>query len=127
MGTVRKYARGAAGNAEDPARERDQDVRKFEPTIEPRESLALIERTLRDNSVDHYKIGKINHFKNADGWQDWRQYLLDCLALLRPTGKEVYYKFCLRKFAPDVELTPEEKDPDAYIVRVLPSEQLKLF
>lgn len=99
----------------------------FEPTIEPRESLALIERTLRDNSVDHYKIGKINHYKNSDGWQDWRQYLLDCLALLRPTGKEVYYKFCLRKFAPDVELTPEEKDPDAHIVRAIPSEQLKLF
>ena len=99
----------------------------FEPTIEPRESLALIERTLQDNSVDHYKIGKINHCKNADGWQDWRQYLLDCLALLRPTGKEVYYKFCLRKFAPDAELTPEEKDPDVYIVRAVPSEQLKLF
>lgn len=99
----------------------------FEPTIEPQESLALIERTLRDNSVDHYKIGKINHYKNADGWQDWRQYLLDCLALLRPTGKEVYYKFCLRKFASDVELMPEEKDPDAYIVRAVPSEQLKLF
>ena len=81
----------------------------FEPTIEPRESLALIERTLQDNSVDHYKIGKINHYKNADGWQDWRQYLLDCLALLRPTGKEVYYKFYLRKFVPDVELMPEEK------------------
>lgn len=99
----------------------------FEPTIEPQESLALIERTLRDNSVDHYKIGKINHYKNADGWQDWRQYLLDCLALLRSTGKEVYYKFCLRKFAPDAELTPEEKDPDAYIVRAFSSEQLKLF
>ena len=55
------------------------------------------------------------------------QYLLECLALLRPTGKEVYYKLCLRKFAPDAELTPEEKNPDAYIVRAFPSEQLKLF
>ena len=36
---------------------------------------------------------------------------LDCPALLRPTGKEVYYKFCLRKFASDVELMPEEKTP----------------
>ena len=72
---------------------------------------------MRDNSVDHDKIGKINHCKNADGWQDRRQYLLDCPALLRPTGKEVYYKFCLRKFVPDVEFMPEEKDPDAYIVR----------
>ena len=43
----------------------------FEPTIEPQESLALIERTLRDNSVDHYKIGKINHYQNADGCPMW--------------------------------------------------------
>jgi len=98
----------------------------FEPTIEPKESLALIERTLKDNSVDHYKIGKINHYKDADKWQDWRKYLLDCLSLLRPSGKQVYYKFCLRKLAPDIELTKEEKNPDEYIVRATPSEQISL-
>ena len=89
----------------------------FEPTIEPKESLKLIERTLEENSVDHYKIGKINHYKDADKWQNWRQYLMDCIALLRPAGKEVYYKFCLRRLAPDVPLTMEEKNPDEYIVR----------
>lgn len=89
----------------------------FEPTIEPNESIKLIERTLADNSVDHYKIGKINHYRDADKWQDWRQYLIDCKSLLRFANKEVYYKFCLRKFAPDVELTPQETNPDEYIVR----------
>ena len=89
----------------------------FEPTIEPSESIKLIERTLKDNSVDHYKIGKINHYRDADKWQDWRQYLIDCVSLLRPSNKEVYYKFCLRKLAPDVELTSQEKNPDEYIVR----------
>lgn len=89
----------------------------FEPTIEPSESLKLIERTLADNSVDHYKIGKINNYKDADRYQDWRQYLCDCLSLLRPAGKQVYYKFCLRRLAPDVELTKEERNPDEYIVR----------
>ena len=89
----------------------------FEPTIEPEESLKLIEKTIGENSVDHYKIGKINHFKDADKWQDWRQYLIDCLALLRPAGKEVYYKYCLRRLAPDVSLTEEETNPDEYIVR----------
>ena len=78
----------------------------------------LIERTLSDNSVDHYKIGKINHYRDADKWQDWRQYLIDCVNLLRPANKQVYYKFCLRKLAPDVELTLQEKNPDEYIVRV---------
>ena len=89
----------------------------FEPTIEPEESLKLIEKTLADDSVDHYKIGKINHYKGVDSWQNWRQYLLDCISLLRPVGKQVYYKFCLRKLAPDVALTKEEKNPDEYIVR----------
>ncbi len=89
----------------------------FEPTIEPKESLKLIERTLEEDSVDHYKIGKINHYKDADKWQNWRKYLMDCIALLRPAGKEVYYKYCLRRLAPDIPLTPEEKNPDEYIVR----------
>ncbi len=56
----------------------------FEPTIDPSESIKLIERTLKDNSVDYYKIGKINHYGNADKRQDWRQYLIDCVNLLRP-------------------------------------------
>ncbi len=89
----------------------------FEPTIEPSESIKLIERTLKDNSVDHYKIGKINHYRDADKWQDWRQYLIDCVSLLRPAKKQVYYKFCLRKLAPDVQLTKEEKNPDEFIIR----------
>lgn len=89
----------------------------FEPTIEPGESLKLIEKTLKDGSVDHYKIGKINHCGDADKWQDWRQYLIDCINLLRPAQKEVYYKYCLRRLAPDVELTKEEKNPDEFIVR----------
>ncbi len=42
---------------------------------------------------------------------------MDCLALLRPAKKEVYYKFCLRRLAPDVPLAKEEKTPDEYIVR----------
>ena len=99
----------------------------FEPTIEPEESLKLIKKTIEDNSVDHYKIGKINNYKSADKWQDWAKYLQDCVDLLRPTGKQVYYKFCLRKLAPDVQLTPEEKNPDEYIVRTYPKTQLSLF
>lgn len=90
----------------------------FEPTIYPDESIKLIERTLADNSVDHYKIGKINHTKDADKWQDWRQYLLDCVALLRSAGKQVYYKKCLRDLAPDVKLLQTETDYDLYNVGV---------
>ena len=99
----------------------------FEPTIEPEESLKLIERTLKDDSVDHYKIGKINNYKNADVWQDWGQYLSDCVGLLRPSKKEVYYKFCLRKLAPNVQLEANEKNPDFYNVRTATWAQLSMF
>ncbi len=99
----------------------------FEPTIEPEESLKLIRKTLEMDCVDHYKIGKINNYKSADKWQDWAKYLQDCVNLLRPTNKQVYYKFCLRKLAPDIELTDNEKNPDAYIVRVTIPKQTSLF
>ncbi len=98
----------------------------FEPTIEPEESLKLIKRTLADNSVDHYKIGKLNNFRREDKWQDWGKYLQDCVNLLRPTGKQVYYKFCLRKLAPEVELTDEEINPDEYIVKIK-NKQLSIY
>ncbi len=81
---------------------------------------------MKDNCVDRYKIGKINHYKDADKWQFWRQYSLECLSLLRLAGKQVCYKFCLRKLAPEVKLTKEEKNPDEYIVRAAPSEQISL-
>ena len=99
----------------------------FEPTIEPEESLKLIKKTLELDCVDHYKIGKINNYKSADKWQDWAKYLQDCLDLLRPTNKQVYYKFCLRKLAPNIELTEAEKNPDEYIVKIKQSKQMSLW
>lgn len=95
----------------------------FEPTIEPNESLKLIERTLKEDSVDHYKIGKINNYKNADKWQDWEKYLSNCINLLRPASKNVYYKFCLRRLAPNIVLSDNEKDPDLFNVRTEPNKQ----
>jgi hypothetical protein len=89
----------------------------FEPVIEPAESLRLIERTLHDGSVDHYKIGKLNNYKGLDRGVDWRGFLVDALALLRPAGKRLYIKKCLRELAPDVLLSTEETDPEQWIVR----------
>ena len=99
----------------------------FEPTIEPEESLKLIKITLEQNSVDHYKIGKINNYKSADKWQDWEKYLQDCVNLLRPTGKQVYYKYCLRELAPNIQLLPEETNPDQYIVKTKILKQTSMF
>lgn len=99
----------------------------FEPTIEPEESLKLIRKTLELNCVDHYKIGKINNYKSEDKWQDWAKYLQDCLNLLRPAKKQVYYKFCLRNLAPHIQLTEAEKNPDEYVVKTSLLKQESLF
>jgi len=90
----------------------------FEPVIEPAESLKLIEKTLEDDSVDHYKIGKLNNYIGLDKGVDWQGFLRDVLALLRPAKKQIYIKHCLRILAPGVELSPEEKNPEQYIVRI---------
>jgi DNA repair photolyase len=89
----------------------------FEPVIEPRESLRLIEKTLLDNSVDHCKIGKLNNYKGLDKGVDWRGFLRDALAMLHPAKKQLYIKVCLREEAPDIEVYEDEIDPERYIVR----------
>jgi len=43
--------------------------------------------------------------------------LVEVLALLRPAGKQIYIKKCLRELAPDVRLHEDEVDPERYIVR----------
>ncbi len=89
----------------------------FEPVVEPSESLKLIEKTLRENSVDHYKIGKLNNYKGLDKDIDWQAFLRDALSMLRPAKKQLYIKICLREKAPDIELYKDEIDPERYIVR----------
>jgi hypothetical protein len=72
---------------------------------------------LIDNSVDHYKIGKLNNYKGFDKGVDWRGFLRDALAMLRPAKKQLYIKACLREEAPDIEVFEDEMDPERYIVR----------
>jgi DNA repair photolyase len=89
----------------------------FEPCIEPAESLKLIEKTLEDDSVTHYKIGKVNNYKGYGNDFDWNGYLTQVLELLRPAKKEIYVKRSLRKFAPNVELLDTETDCEKWVVR----------
>lgn len=97
----------------------DNGIKTFasmEPTIEPLESLKLMEKTLLDDSVDHYKIGKLNNFRGLDKNIDWAKYLQDCLDLLRPLNKQIYIKKSLQQFAKGIELSNDEVQPDKYIV-----------
>ena len=90
----------------------------FEPVVDPAESLRIMERTLQDNSVDHYKVGKLNNYKGLDKDHDWKGFLREVIAMLRPAGKQIYIKKCLYELAPDVELREDEVDPERWIVRV---------
>ena len=85
--------------------------------IEPSESLRLIEKTLEDDSVEHYKIGKLNNYKGLDKGVDWESFLIEALKLLRPAGKKIYIKKCLRELAKGVELTADEVNPERWMVR----------
>jgi len=89
----------------------------FEPVVEPAESLAVMERSLRDGSIDHYKVGKLNNYKGLDKDQDWQSFLREAIAMLRPAGKQIYIKKCLWELAPDVPLREDEVDPERWIVR----------
>jgi DNA repair photolyase len=89
----------------------------FEPVVEPTESLRIMERSLHDNSVDHYKVGKLNNYKGLDNGIDWQEFLREVIAMLRPAGKQIYIKKCLYELAPDVELREDEIDPERWIVR----------
>lgn len=86
----------------------------FEPVIEPAESLKLIEQTLKDNSVDTYKIGKLNNYLGLDKKIDWTKFLQDCLDLLRPSGKRIYIKYDLRQAASEIKLYGNEILPDEH-------------
>ena len=89
----------------------------FEPTIEPEESLAILEKTLELDCVDSYKIGKVDSIASISNSADWPYFLEKCLALIRPTGKGVYIKSNLRRAAPGIECTPQEMDADFHGVK----------
>ncbi|MCL2106531.1 MAG: hypothetical protein FWH26_05690 [Oscillospiraceae bacterium] len=89
----------------------------FEPVVDPAESLRIMERTLQDDSVVHYKVGKLNNYKGLDKDQDWQGFLREAIAMLRPAGKQIYIKKCLYELAPDVELREDEVDPERWIAR----------
>lgn len=89
----------------------------FEPVIEPEETLKLIERTLEDDSVDIYKVGKLNHYKEIEKGIDWSDFLVKALKMIRGAGKRVYVKHDLRMAASDVKLYENEVVADDFAVK----------
>jgi len=87
----------------------------FEPVVDPAQTLYLIERTIEDNSVDTYKIGKLNHHPGAEG-VDWEAFLGQALEILRKYKKRIYIKQSLRQAAPGVRLFGNECLSDEHCV-----------
>ncbi len=70
---------------------RDQGIRTWvslEPVIGPINALHLIR--ILDGMVDHWKIGKINHFPKIEKAIDWKKFLVEAKWLLH--GKSYYIK-----------------------------------
>ena len=87
-----------------------------EEVIDPEESLRLIEKTLDDESVDVYKVGKLNHYQGLDKKVDWSQFLKEALRMVRGAGKRIYVKHDLRIAAHDVPLYGNEVVADDFAV-----------
>lgn len=68
-----------------------------EPVIDPAETLELIRRSHK--FVDHFKVGRWNHDKRADGI-DWHQFAGDVVELLDSLGCDYYIKDDLRRYLP---------------------------
>lgn len=68
-----------------------------EPVIDPAEALSVIEN-LHD-SVDYWKIGKLNHMREVEARIDWHAFYKDVTALLRSLKAKFYIKNDLRVFA----------------------------
>jgi len=89
----------------------------FEPVIDPFQSLNLMEITIKNGSVDVYKIGKLNNYRGLDKQIDWADFLQRAVNLMRAYGKDFYVKEDLRRCAPTVELFGDETIADAHCVR----------
>jgi hypothetical protein len=72
---------------------------------------------LADDSVDHYKVGKVNNYKGMDRGVNWTQYLKTALSLLREAKKQIYVKSGIRALVSGIEYLPHEVDHDFYVVR----------
>jgi DNA repair photolyase len=82
----------------------------LEPVIDPNQSLQIIHET--SDFVDHYKVGKINHFKEYETRVDWEKFLIDSVTLLRRLYKPFYIKHSLQIFNRSIKFEPQEIDQD---------------
>jgi len=72
---------------------KDQGIKTWvslEPVIDPDEALQLI--SVLEHIVDHWKVGKINHWPAIEKAVDWVQFRESAKALLEEIGADYYFK-----------------------------------
>ena len=65
--------------------------------IQPLEALQVIEQT--HIFVDHYKIGKINHFPELESRVNWPKFTKDLILKLNELNCDFYLKDSLKLYA----------------------------
>lgn len=82
----------------------------LEPVIYPDQALRIIEASY--GFVDHYKVGKVNHWPEHEKGVDWTGFVEKAVLLLRSLRKPFYIKQSLRVFSGSIHLMQEETDQD---------------
>jgi len=82
----------------------------LEPVIYPGQALNIIRETRR--YVDHYKVGKINHWPDLEKGADWGRFTDDVIRLCREHSIPFYIKESLQKFYRSDQALDWELDPD---------------
>lgn len=79
----------------------------FEPVIKAEQTINLLKMTI--DYVDHYKIGKLNHFKTDI---NYKKFLYDIVKICRDNNIKFYIKRDLAIYDSDNILNEYEKDQD---------------
>lgn len=97
----------------------------IEPVIYPEQSLNLVKMSLPFTT--HYKIGKLNHYKEWEDKINWLGFMKDVVGILRANNKSFYVKKDLREFNDgSVKLTIEQSNPySLFLCNTFP--KLELF
>ena len=82
----------------------------FEPVIDPRQSLMLLEEAAPH--LSHCKIGKLNNYNGLDKTIDWATFIREAVAICREHNLPFYIKDDLATFNQGTPLRPEERDQD---------------
>ena len=98
----------------------------LEPVIDPEQSLEIIRQT--HDIVDHYKIGKMNHFDSGISENAWRNFGINAIELCREYETNYYIKKDLAKYLDGISFcSVDTRKAQRACVEKKPAGQGRLF